>query len=254
MNARTLVDVEQLECRRLMARPVPVIAQEFIGSVDHVTQVVLTFDRALDPVTAQNPVAYKMIEKFRKADADGGFFDGEDKPDTDNNHIRTETAVYDPVTNKVTLTPHNPFDLSRHFTVLVVRGTGSAAVREANGEVLDGDGNGRPGADVILRFKVAAKRALAFKDPDGDRARLKLTGDGRFFYLLPKFARSAPSIFLRFTDPATTILTGTVKKGKNGDGIADVAQLNGTASALTTIATDPAFRIASVVPDTSVTD
>lgn len=231
-----------------MARPVPVIAQEFVGTVEQITSVVLTFDRALDPASAQNPAAFRMIEKFRKDDSDGGFFDGEDDSDVDSDRIRIESAAYDPAANTVTLTPRNAFDLSRHFTVIVVRGRGPNAVLEAGGAELDGDGNGRPGGDAVLRFKAAAKKTLSFRDADGDRARLKVEGPGRIFYLAPKFGRSTPSVFLRDTSSTSTLLSGTVKKARNGDGVADLAQLNGVSSAFQTIATDPAFRIRSVVP------
>jgi hypothetical protein len=242
------VAVESLERRQLMARTIPIIAQQFVGTVEQVTSVVLTFDRALDPTTAQNTAAYAMVEKFSSSDSDGGFFDGEDEDDVDSDRIRIETAAYDATNNTVTLTPRNPFNLSRHFTVILVRGRGDNAVLEASGAVLDGDGNGRAGGDAILRFRTAAKKNFTFRDADGDRARLKVEGPGRIFYLISKFGRSTPSIFLRDADPASTILTGTVKQARNGDGVADIAQLNAVSTALQTIATDPAFRIRAVVP------
>lgn len=242
--------IDSLERRLLMARPIPVIAQQFVGTVEQVTAVVLTFDRALDPVTAQNPAGYSMLEKFREDDDGfgGGIIGGGGGSDSDNDRIRIATATYDAAANTVTLTPRNPFNLSRHFTVIVVRGRGQNAVKTPDGQDLDGDGNGRAGGDAILRFRAAAKKSLSFRDADGDRARIKVEGPGRIFYLAPKFARSSPSVFLRDTSATETILSGTVKKARNGDGIADVAQLHGTSMALQTIATDPAFRIRSVVP------
>ncbi len=236
---------ESLESRQLMAATVgPVVAQQFVGTPAAITSVVLTFNVPLDPVTAQNADSYRMVRKFR--DGNDTFFIGDGKNTTSSSRIRVDSATYDPAANTVTLVPKNSFELRRNFTVLLVKGKGQFAVKTADGMNLDGDGNGKPGGDVALRYKSSARNRLTFKEADGDRVTVKLNGPGRIFYFLPIRGRSSPSIFLRDTNAASSILTGTVRQGKAGDGIADVAQITGAATAQLPIQSDPAFRIRAV--------
>lgn len=235
---RTAV-LEPLESRQLMAA-VPVVAQQFNGTVDAVSSVVLTFDVALDPTTAENPDAYAMVRKYRKESIN--LF-GKRETSSDSNRIRIESATYDPAANTVTLVPRNEFALRRNFTVIVVRGSGRNTVLTPSGDAIDGDANGRPGGDVILRYKAAARKKLNFKDADGDRVRLKLEGPGRIFYFLAKRGRSSPTIIFRDTDPTASVLTGTVRQGRRGDGVIDIAQIGSASSAQIAILNDPAFRI-----------
>ena len=83
--------VETLEPRRLMASVGPVVAQHFIGPQEAVTAVVLTFDVLLDPTTAQNPAAYKLVRKTEDDD-DGGFGGSGGDGGTDVNRVSVETA------------------------------------------------------------------------------------------------------------------------------------------------------------------
>jgi hypothetical protein len=238
--------VEPLEGRQLLASVGPVIAQQFVGGADACTAVVLHFDQPLDPTTAENPDAYELIRKFNE-DEDGGFGGGlgggGGGNESSNNRIRIESADYDDTNHTVTLTTVNTVVIRRSFTVIVVHGRGQNAVLTPGGAELDGDGNGRPGGDAILRFKTAAKKTFSYRDADGDRAKITLTGAGRLFYLFAKRNRSSPVIFLRDTVDST-IISGTVKQGRRGDGIVNIAQLNG--STFTNNLTDPPF---SILPD-----
>lgn len=244
--ARAVPPVEPLEARRLMAAGGPVVAQQFVGTVDAVTAVVLTFDVPLDPATAQNVEAYRLVRKERSTD-DG--FGGDGESSTDASRIRLSSAVYDAAANTVTLTPVRPsFELRKSFTVIQVQGTGKDAVLTPGGAALDGDGDGRPGGDATVRFKSAARRTLSFREADGDRVRLRVDGGGHMLYFLPTRGRSAPALFLRETNPGTSVLSGTVTQGKRGDGVIDIAQVGAASTAQVPIATDPAFRIRSLVP------
>jgi hypothetical protein len=227
----------------------PVVAQQFIGDIKHITAVVLYFDPAtpLDPASASNPDAYKFVKKIRGTTIDAGdvFFGGSGSTSTKIRRIKLQSATYDPTNNSVTIKPVAPsFEIGRDFTVMVVEGTGSTPVKLADGSVIDGDVNGKPGGDVNLRFRANPNQVLNFKDADGDRAHLRVMGGGRLFYFLPKFGRSSPSIFLR-DSTASTILSGTVKPGKHGDGIVNIGQItdNDDADVATISLTNPPFNV-----------
>jgi hypothetical protein len=246
--------VETLEPRKLMASVGPVVAQHFVGTQEAVTAVVLTFDVPLEATSAQNVDSYRMVRKFRTSGDDGFGFGGPifggggEGPDNESNRIQIETANFDPVANAVTLTTKRPFELRKSFTVVLVRGRGDNSVMTAAGTPIDGDGNGREGGDVVLRYKARANKVLKFKEADGDIATLRVTGGGHLLYFLPIRGRSSPALFMRFTDPASSVLTGTVKQGKNGDGVVDIAQISAAATAQLPIQSDPAFRIRTITP------
>jgi hypothetical protein len=252
--SHSVAKIENLETRTLMARvPVPVAAQEFVGTQEAITSVVLTFNVPLDPTTAENPEAYRLVRKFGPdSPPDTGGFGGVFVPEPGNGsakRLKLASATYDPVANTVTLVPERgSFELKRDFTVLQVDGTGPNTVNTADGQPIDGDGNGKAGGHCTLRFKSRAISKLSFKEADGDKVTVKLQGPGRMLYFLPIRARSAPVIFLRDTNLTDSVLSGTVKKGKHGDGVADIAQLSAASTAQTPITTDPAFRIRSVTP------
>jgi hypothetical protein len=233
--------VDSLEPRRLMATVGPVVAQHFIGPQEAVTAVVLTFDVPLDPTTAQNTSAYKLVRKSQDDD-DGFGGDG----GTDVSRVSIETANYDPVANAVTLTVRRAFELRKNFTVVQVQGNGPNAVLTAAGTPIDGDGNGREGGDLFLRYKARASKTFNFKEADGDRVRLRVQGGGHMLYFLPIRGRSSPAFFMRETDPATSLLTGTVKQGKRGDGVIDIAQISAASTAQISILNDPAYRVRNV--------
>jgi len=236
-----------------MAIQGPVVAQQFIGTVDEVTAVVLHFNVPLDPATASNVNGYRFVRKFRSKD-DGGlggalggpiFGGGDGGNSNDSNRIALQSANYDPVANTVTIHPVKAsFPLRKSFTVIVVEGTGPDAIKQADGQIIDGDGNGKAGGDLNLRYKSRANNSLSFKDVDGDSAKLRVTGGGHMFYFLAIKYKSSPSIFLR-ESTASTILSGTVKQGKHGNGSVDIAQVTDNDDAVTgtVTLTDPPFLV-----------
>ena len=229
-----------------MARgDVPLVAQAFFGPAEAVTSVVLTFAVPLDPATAADTAAYRIVTVTKEKD-DGLFGDG--STETDTNRVGLLSASYDPLTNAVTLLPIKPFEVRKSFKSIRVIATGPRAVLTASGAPLDGDGNGRPGGDIVVRYRANSRRSLTFRDPDGDRAKLRLTGPGEILYLAPSKGRSSPTLFFRGTQFATSVLTGTVKKARRGDGVVDVAQISGTSSVGVGIAGDPAFRVRALTP------
>ena len=266
--------IEPLERRSLLsAAPVPLgiepvgvdaagpqlVGAQLFGSNRDVTRVVLTFNESLDPATAQDVRAFQVLKKIHREDDDddsGGFFEVPFVPDeeggtsTDIVRIKFDLAVYDDATKTVTLTPANPFRADKRFRQLRVAGKGERAVKDLAGNRLDGDGDGKAGDNLSQKFKARKGGKLVIKDNDGDRATLRLKGPGRIVSMSHWKTKGPPDplIFLEETDAARSVLSATVKKARRGDGVVDIEQITGIASANVTFLTDPAFRIGLTQP------
>lgn len=248
--------VQGLERRWMLAGDVPLVAQAFFGPAEAVTSIMLTFAVPLDPATASNADAYRIttVTKNKKDGLfgggliGGGLFGGDGSTERDTHRIRLASASYDATTGAVTLTPRKPFEVRKSFKSIRVAATGARAVLGADGTPIDGNDDGRPGGDVVVRYRANARRSLKIREADGDRATLRLAGPGRILYLAPGKGRSSPTLFFRNTDPVASVLSGTVKRGKRGDGVIDIAQVSGTSTAQVAIATDPAFRVRALTP------
>ena len=102
------------------------------------TVLVLTFDRPLDPTSAQDPRNYLITNLLSPA-------------------IGVRSVAYDPFAKTVTLHPAQRLNVHRTYR-LIVNGTGSTGVRSADGVALDGAGTGRPGSD----FSMTIDRSTLF--------------------------------------------------------------------------------------------
>ena len=91
------------------------------------TTLVLTFDQALDAITAEDANDYRVIGPA------GG-------------QIGIKSAVYDPAALSVTLHPTQRIDIHYTYT-LIVDGTAPGGLRNIQGQLLDGADDGRPGSD-----------------------------------------------------------------------------------------------------------
>ena len=264
--------MEALECRRLLsgvagaveplAEPLAdtagpqLVRLHLVGPYDAVTQLVLTFNEPLDPATAQDTAAYQVLRRIhREDDDDGGLienpFDDGDGADTDIVRVRFDSAVYDDAARSVTLTAANPFRADKRFRNFRIAGGNERALKDVSGNLLDGDADGTAGDPVVMTFKSRRGGRLTLRDTDGDRATLRLRGPGRMFTLLHRKPRRVPSdplIFLDRTRPDRSELSGTVRPGRNGDGVVDIEQITGIATANVTFLSDPAFRIGVAQP------
>jgi sugar lactone lactonase YvrE len=99
------------------------------------TTIVLTFDRALDPTTAQD------ANEFRLADARG-------------RKIGIRSADYKASTFTVTLHPVRRLNFHRRF-VLKVNGSSSTGLKDSHGLLLDGQGTGKPGSDYVTNITAS---------------------------------------------------------------------------------------------------
>jgi uncharacterized repeat protein (TIGR01451 family) len=101
------------------------------------TTLVLTFDKPLDLVRAQDVANYGIapLEAPRRA-------------------IRIGSAVYNPATLTVTLTPVHRLNLHHRFR-LTIKGTGSNGIRDSSAKLLDGEKTGSPGSDFATTIVAA---------------------------------------------------------------------------------------------------
>ena len=91
------------------------------------TTLVLTFDKALDPASAQDPLNYTITNSQGHA-------------------IRIASIVYDPSALTVTLSPATRLNVHRSYHLTVI-GTAPTGVTDTSGNLLDGALTGHPGSN-----------------------------------------------------------------------------------------------------------
>ena len=101
----------------------------------HPTALVIQFDAPLDAATAQNVQGYTII-------GPGGH------------DVAIASAVYDPSTKSVTLSPASRLNVHYGYE-LIVRGTGSDPIKDGAGVAIDGAGNGTVGSDYETKITAA---------------------------------------------------------------------------------------------------
>ncbi len=215
---------------------------EFIGLTGPsrgISGAVVHFNEDLDPTTATNVNNYRLTAV----------------PKRGRNQVLTfESAVYDSVGRKVTLTL-TPF-MQTNFKRMALRINGSRAtrtrpegVKDLAGNLLDGNRNRRPGGDLVQMFKVFSGTTLKFTDRDGDRVTLELTGLGPNSQLdgvLPVGGPASQTTQFWILDPIalSTSLAGTVRPSLKSNGIVVIAEIIGLdKKEFTPISTNPAFQV-----------
>jgi uncharacterized repeat protein (TIGR01451 family) len=113
-----------------------VVSLQRFGFHARPTRLVLTFSEALNPVRATDLVNYRLTGPT------GGV-------------VRILSAVYDPVTQTVTLQPARRLSLHRTFRLIVTSGS-TTGVTDLAGNALDGDGDGSPGGAFVGRINRAS--------------------------------------------------------------------------------------------------
>jgi uncharacterized membrane protein len=106
------------------------------------TTLVLHFDQPLDPALAQD------VREYRLVDAQGRV-------------VPITAADYDPVDDSVTLHLKRRINFHHRFK-LTVKGTSPDGLTDAQGILLDGDGNGHPGSNYVT---TVDRRSLVPPDP-----------------------------------------------------------------------------------------
>jgi hypothetical protein len=239
---------EALESRIVFAGPT-LVAMHFTGTEQEVTSVVLTFSDRLDPASAQNPNAY-FVGRNTPGTKDA-FWDpldlNDNSPQAD--RIPMRTAVYDDASQTVTLTPATAFNVMDRLRRIRVSGRGASAVKDVAGVAFDGNRDGVPGGSGVMRLRVQATKNVVFRDADGDRARVRLSGPGKIVSITATRRQTAPILFLNRTNALKSGVIGSVVRNRRtGDGVATIRQISGTGFATVGILTSPLFRIEIVNP------
>ena len=114
-----------------------------------VSSIVLTFSGPLDPGTAGNAALYRLATAGK-----GGSFDAKGAKT-----FAIRSAIYNAAANTVTLTPNNPFALSKTVQ-LRVSGAVGGGVLDSFRRLIDGNHDGSAGGDAI---SILSKRGVSIQ-------------------------------------------------------------------------------------------
>lgn len=233
--------------------PPTLVKEQLLGTDPRqVAGVVLTFSEPLDPVSAQDLKNYRVGRRTdQKQNYDPNFNHVEQEAFKDG-LIRFTSAVYDPATLTVTLTPVEPFNITRKFRTIRVLARGpNRAVKDLAGNILDGDGNGKPTGDAVHKYTFRRAQRVQYEELDGDKVTIWLTGPGRLWVLreTPEgkvFGRgSALRLYVDKTD-TSAIVTGKVEG--DGPGVAVIDELINAYGADVQITQSAVFQILKTIP------
>ena len=131
------------------------------------TRLVFTFSEQLDPSRAVDLANYRVTAPG----PDGRFGTRDDRP------IRLLAAYYDAATFSVTLLPARRLNWHLRF-LIIVNGSTATGITDLAGNLLDGNGDGKPGGDVvaILQHFVATQLPLKHPAPQESPAKLLTAG------------------------------------------------------------------------------
>jgi hypothetical protein len=232
--------------------PPTLVSEQLLGTDPRqVTGVVLTFSEALDPASAQD---LKNFRVGRRTDQKQNY--------DPNNQVQQEafkdglitmtSATYDPVAFSVTLTPKEPFNITRKFRTIRVLARGpNRGVKDVAGNILDGDGNGKPTGDAVQQFTFRRAQRVQYQERDGDNVTVWLTGPGRLWVLrnTPDGKVFGPGNALRlYVDKTDTSAIVSGKVEGTGDGVAVIDQLINVYGAQLEIANSAVFQILQTIP------
>ena len=119
-----------------------VVALHRLGIHAQPTQITLTFNEGVIQSGAENVANYRIIA----ACADGQF------GPHDARTIRIKSAVYNPATDTVTLTPVHRLNWHRRYEIKV-NGSSPTGLTDLFGNLLDGARNGKTGSDYVAVFR-----------------------------------------------------------------------------------------------------
>jgi hypothetical protein len=99
------------------------------------TKLVLTFDKALDPASASDPLNYTITNSHGHS-------------------VRIASVVYDSSAGTVIVAPAVRLNIHRSYRLTVV-GTAPTGVRDTSGNLLDGALTGKPGSNYVADVTIA---------------------------------------------------------------------------------------------------
>jgi hypothetical protein len=203
------------------------------GTSRVITDLFLFFSEPLEPATATN------LSNYRLEDA------GRDKnfaTTADNVVIGLLTPVYDAAQQRVALRFNRGISHNKQFQ-LTVRGTippgggPNDAIRDASGNLLDGDFNGAPGGNNVS-YVLRGKKG-SYRDSNGDQVNVQVAKSG--LMELIRFANGEGRTLHLTGTSNRSILKGTVAGG--GDGLTHFVSVTGTENVNLTQFTNPPFVV-----------
>ncbi len=203
---------------------------------------VITFDRALDPLTVANLNNYQVT----LLSANGVF-------GATSRRVGVSQAKLDTTGTVVTVTLGSIQPLNRFYQVRLVGSTGG--LEGANGNLLDGDANGMAGGDY--QMSIGRGTSLAYFDASGNLVTLGLTnvsrGGGMEVTRTPDGQGQRLSLF--GVVRRRTLLTGTVRAVRFGaSGTTSFQTIEGVGSFgdIRTRMTTPPITVGTVTPTAKV--
>jgi uncharacterized repeat protein (TIGR01451 family) len=201
LGPQRTVAVQMLETDVDVTGPKVASIQLLGGS--QVTGYVLTFDEPLAAAAAQSTANYGALV--------GG---------NAGSPIAARSAVYNDASRTVTVTLAAPLP-SGPFNRIIVNGTAPRGLTDRFGNLLDGNSDGRPGGN----FEVSYARGtnLTYLDSNGDSVNLRLSGPGTIEIL--RAANGDAQLVRLPGGNSSSILSGSVRRGRNGDGMTNLGQV-----------------------------
>jgi hypothetical protein len=237
-NVRFETDPSNNEAIRIInAVPATRLANAFlIPAGRSIGGVTLAFDADLDPASASNPANYRLAS----AGHDGRPGTADDVP------LVIAQASYDPASRAVTLLLDDPLPPLGSFVRVAAGGPGTPGLLDAHGNPITGDLDS-PGAAAT--FSAGLGPSLSYTEPDTDRVELRLARGGVLQVILAPDG-IARNLALIGPTRGRSILSGTVRRGPLGNGLAVIASITGlgglTSSGIRI--TDPPFLTGGILP------
>jgi hypothetical protein len=249
-NCRRQPMIEGLESRQMFSSGPVLTGIHLTGSVRDVTSVVLTFDESLDLTTAEDLQAYHVGKLVPAGSDNGGSFDWTQllgllaQPKAKllvNGRVQFTAATYDDSTDSVTLTPVRDWNALAYFRFVRIIGAGTYAITDVAGNPLN------DGLNTYVHWFPHLGKSFTYRDSDGDLVNLTLHGPGQIVAFLQTNADHAPMVFI-LNGRSNSVLSGSVRQSKTGDGVAVIPELQGVATIQATILTNPQFEVLTTEP------
>jgi uncharacterized repeat protein (TIGR01451 family) len=129
---------------------------------------------------------------------------------------------YNPATYTVTVVPSVPLASNRFYQIVVV-GSGTSAIRDLAGNMLDGAFSGLAGTNYVASFGQGTK--LSYVDQRGNKVSVKLSGGGYLQDVI--YQGEGQALTVIGERPRRTVLSGTVKKVKRSGGTTNLGMIRG---------------------------
>ncbi|MBI2300458.1 MAG: hypothetical protein HYU66_16205 [Armatimonadetes bacterium] len=142
---------------------------------------------------------------------------------------------------KVLLEPQAPFAIATNYRSIEIIGTGADAIRDTQGRLLDGDGDGAPGGNALLQYEFLTGAPLQFTDIDGDQVTIECQIAGHLDLL--RSTGNQEHEFWIVDGTSNTIVTGGVTRSALGDGSVRISQIIGLDASDVRLLSNPAFIV-----------